>query len=128
MLNLALKHLKVSRCVIIVDSARVRVCVTVCLCLCVCVCVCLCVSVCPDSDGQNRLVNLPRFQILSKLENTPNLNNFDVERNTIEEVNFGYYTPQQFEEKTNGNESYYKNNFSVFHCNVRSMSASYDDL
>ena len=82
----------------------------------------------PDSDGQNRLANLPRFEILSKLDNIPNLNDFDVERNVIEEVNFGNYTPQQFEEKINGNDSYYKNNFSVFHCKVRSLSANYDDL
>ena len=82
----------------------------------------------PGSDGQNRLANLPRFEILSKLDNIPNLNNFDVERNVIEEVNFGYYTSQQFEEKISGNDSYYKNNFSAFHCNVRSLSANYNDL
>ena len=46
----------------------------------------------------------------------------------IEEVNFGYYTSQQFEENISGNDSYYKNNFSAFHCNVRSLSANYNDL
>ena len=34
-----------------------------------------------DADKQNSLAKLPRFEILSELDNVPNLNNFDVEGN-----------------------------------------------
>ena len=42
----------------------------------------------PVSENQNRLSNLPRFEVLSKLDNIPNLNNFDVERNFLRNINF----------------------------------------
>ena len=83
-----------------------------------------------DADKQNSLAKLPRFEILSELDNVPNLNNFDVEGNFSQEINFDYYTVEQFSNKVNVNHdrSSQNNSFSVIHCNIRSLSANCDNL
>ena len=56
-----------------------------------------------DANKQNSLAKLPRFEILSELDNIPNPNSFDVESNFSQEINFDYYTVEQFSNKVNVN-------------------------
>ena len=52
-----------------------------------------------EQSKLDRLSYLPRFEILSKLDNIPNLNNFDIEGNFVQEHDFDYFTTPQFRRK-----------------------------
>lgn len=74
------------------------------------------------------LENLPRFETTSILDKVPNLSHFDVERNLFHEVNFKYYSPQDFLNSEDIQQAFSHDSFSTLHCNIRSLAANYDNL
>ena len=72
---------------------------------------------------------LPRLDISSSESNIPHLTRSDADLHMPCELNFNYYTPTIFNndndiiECSNG-----KNSFSALNCNIRSLSANYDNL
>lgn len=83
---------------------------------------------CSNKIARNFLDTLPRLEVISKLNNIPNLSNFDVERNLTPQVNFDYYSIHDFHSREEICHSFSKNSFSTFHCNIRSLAANYDNL
>ena len=81
-----------------------------------------------EQSKLDRLSYLPRFEILSKLDNIPNLNNFDIEGNIVQENDFDYYTTPQFRRKLQEHQCSQADFFSAFHVNIRSLAANYYDM
>ena len=76
----------------------------------------------------NKLENLPRFERLSRLDKFPNLSHADAELNVFQTNNFGYYTVNDFQASEVIKQSFLKDSFSIFNCNIRSLAANYDNL
>ena len=73
--------------------------------------------------------DLPRLQLLSGLTNISSLKDFDVDSNFGNNVDFDYYSTDQFSNNQNiGNILTELDSFSVIHNNVRSLSANFDHL
>ena len=51
--------------------------------------------------------NLPRFELLSKLDKISSLNHHDVENNFMQQTDFKYYTLEDFLSNENLNQSKY---------------------
>ena len=72
--------------------------------------------------------DLPRFEILSKLDKIPNHLDLDTESYFSVGVNFNYYTPHDFHSNQEINRMNNKSLFSTIHCNIRSLQKNYDKL
>lgn len=83
---------------------------------------CLCLG------RKDYLADMPRLDCISLLDNVPNLSNTDTDNNVLSDINFDYYFPYEFYNDMFVKNSLSNNPFSVFHCNVRSLSANYDSL
>ena len=74
-----------------------------------------------DIDLPSQLKFLESYHIKSKLTNMPNLHDFDMDENLIHKVNSHYYAIIDFSRvKKNPHQ------FSLFHVNLRSLSAHID--
>ena len=74
------------------------------------------------------LDNLPRFELLSKLDKISSLNNLDVENNFMKQTDFKYYTLEDFLNNKNINRSKHTLSFSTIHFNIRSLSANHEGM
>ena len=80
----------------------------------------------------NNLEELPRFEIISKIKHAnnslSNSANSDIDANLPCQVNFNYYSTHDFHNNTEIKESLNQNTFSILHCNIRSLSANFDNF
>ena len=67
---------------------------------------------------------LPTFETRSKLSNLPNLNDFDMDENLIHTIDSQYYEITEFSKLNHA----VKDGFSLFHLNIRSLSAHLTEL
>ena len=74
-------------------------------------------------DIPSQLSMLPSYTVCSKLTKLPNLDNFDMDKNLIHAVDSRYVRIPELNELTPTKQS-----FSLFHMNVRSLSAHHDEL
>ena len=85
-----------------------------------------------DSDINDRVTeynNLPLFSITAPVLNIPHLTNTDVDRHMPTDQNFGYYTIHDFHSNSDIVEcSTNHKAFSALHCNIRSLSANFDNF
>ena len=65
--------------------------------------------------------NLPRFELLSKLDKIFSLNHHDVENNFMQQTEFKYYTLEDFLNNENLNQSKDTLSFSTIHFNIKSL-------
>ena len=72
--------------------------------------------------------NLPRFELLSKLDKISSLNHYDVENNFMQQTDFKYYTLENFLNNEDLNHSKDMLSFSTIHFNIRSLSANHDGM
>ena len=72
--------------------------------------------------------NLPRFELLSKLDKISSLNHHDVENNFMQQTEFKFYTLEDFLNNENLNRSKHTLSFSTIHFNIRSRSANHEDM
>jgi len=73
--------------------------------------------------------DLPFLSITSEITDIPHLADLDIDLNLPFDTNFRYYSPHDFHSDNNIKEcsSNYKT-FSALNCNIRSLSANYDNL
>ena len=72
---------------------------------------------------------LPRLDLISSLNNMPNLSGLDVDNNLLHQVNFNYYMIPSFHFSNDVTQLLSENSsFSVLHANVRSLAANHDKL
>ena len=72
---------------------------------------------------------LPRLDISSSESNIPHLTRSDVDLHMPCELNFNYYTSETFNNDNDIIECFNgKNSFSALNCNIRRLSANYDNL
>ena len=77
----------------------------------------------------NYLDSLPRLDLISSLNNMPNLFGSDVDNNLLHQVNFNYYSIPNFNNSDNiGQLISKKSSFTVLHANLRSLAANHDKL
>ena len=74
-------------------------------------------------DLPSHLHTLTSFESLSKLVNLPNLNDFDIDDNIINIVNSKYHSLGEINKI-----KLPRQNFSIFHTNMRSLSKHFDLL
>ena len=72
--------------------------------------------------------NLPRFELLSKLDKISSLNHHDVENNFMQQTDFKYYTLEDFLNNEDLTRSKNTLSFSTIHFNIRSLSANHDGM
>ena len=72
--------------------------------------------------------NLPKFQLISRLTNSPNLVGYDVEDNLLPDITFNYYSTSEFQNASNIGQIESESSFSLLHCNIRSLSANHGSL
>ena len=75
-----------------------------------------------------RLENLPCYNIMTSISNSPHLKDHDIDLHLPCETNFSYYTPHQFHSSEEITNLSYNKSFSVLHLNIRSLSANFDPL
>ena len=71
----------------------------------------------------SQLAMLPSFTVRSKLSKMPNRSDFDMDGNLTFFINSKYYSLAEISKLNPVNES-----FSLFHMNIRSLSAHHDEL
>ena len=74
-------------------------------------------------DMPSQLAMLPSYSVRSKLTNLPHLGDFDMDENLVHSINSKYF---EISELNNFKMS--KDTMSVFHMNIRSLSAHHDEL
>ena len=75
------------------------------------------------------LKSLPRFELISNISNIPHLIGTDVENNLVHQVDFNYYSIHDFHSSPEIDQAIsHHNSFSIFHSNVRSLAANFDNL
>ena len=72
--------------------------------------------------------SLPKFDLISKLSNIPNFEAVDIDNNLLPQIDFKYYTINNFNTQVTTDLKSSHDTFSVLHCNVRSLSANFDSL
>ena len=75
-------------------------------------------------DFSSQLALLPTLETRSKLYNLPNLNDFDMDENLIHIIDSKYYEIPEFSKLSHD----VKDGFSLFHLNIRSLSAHLTEL
>ena len=75
------------------------------------------------NDSPSQVDTLPSFEILSKLNNIPSLNSFDIDEKFVHTIDSKYYRVQDLPKSTD-----HETNFSLFHANIRSLSKHFDEL
>ena len=76
-----------------------------------------------EFDLPSHLHTLPSFETPSKLVNLPNMNDFDIDDNIINIVNSKYHSLDEINKI-----KLPRQNFSIFHTNIRSLSKHFDLL
>ena len=77
-----------------------------------------------DIDLPSQLELLGSYELKSRLAKLPNLQDFDMDENLIHAVNSKYYDVSTFPQI----KKMTKKSFSLFHSNLRSLSAHFDEL
>lgn len=81
----------------------------------------------PDETGleisSSCNVTRPSFEIESKLTNLPNLSDYDIDENISINLNSQYYSLQEI-----AAVEVSKNDFALFHMNIRSLSLHYEEF
>ena len=73
--------------------------------------------------------SLPYLDISSTSTNIPHLTNSDVDLHMPYDLNFNYYDTHEFHDNQDIIECFSGNNcFSALNCNIRSLSANFDNL
>ena len=67
--------------------------------------------------------SLPTLEILSRLQNLPNLSDYDIDENIEPDINCNYYNVQEIHSLETSNKD-----LSLLHMNIRSLSLHYDEL
>ena len=76
-----------------------------------------------DTDLPSIVDLLPSLQILSKLQNLPNLSDYDFDENIEPDIDCKYYNVQEFQSiETSAKD------ISLFHMNIRSFHLHFDEL
>ena len=82
---------------------------------------------CPN-ESCNYFDSLPKLNLISNLFNIPSLAT-DVENNLLHQVNFKYFLVHDFHSSREISQAFSQDNsLALFHANLRSLSANYDDL
>ena len=82
---------------------------------------------CPN-ESCNYFDLLPKLNLISNLFNIPSLAT-DVENNLLHQVNFTYFSVHDFHSSRENSQAFFQDNsLALFHANLRSLSANYDDL
>ena len=71
---------------------------------------------------------LPKFDLISKLSNIPNCHAYDIDNNLLPQIDFKYYSVNEFNNQVSSSLESLDHTFSLFHCNIRSLSANFDNL
>ena len=74
-------------------------------------------------DMPSQLAMLPSFTVRSKLTKMPNLGDFDMDENLVHAINSNYISMSDLSSLKLPNSA-----FSLFHMNIRSLSAHFDEL
>ena len=74
-------------------------------------------------DLPSHLETLPSFETCSKLENLPHMNDFDIDDNIVNTISSKYHTLNEISQL-----NLLRNNFSIFHTNIKSLSKHIDSL
>ena len=75
------------------------------------------------------LKSLQGFELISNISNIPHLIGIDVKNNLVHQVDFNYYSIHDFHSSPEIDHAIsHHNSFSVFHSNIRSLAANFDDL
>ena len=75
------------------------------------------------TDLPSKVDLLPSLQILSKLQNLPNLSDYDIDEIIEPDINCNYYNVQEFQSiETSAKD------ISLFHMNIRSLHLHFDEL
>ena len=73
--------------------------------------------------------NLPQLDLISALNSLNDLSNIDPDGNIPIQTNFKYYTSQEFANDLQIKNCITSSNcFSVFHANIRSLNANFDNF
>jgi len=72
--------------------------------------------------------DLPRLQVISELNNIPQLSASNPDTNIPSKVNFDYYSVNDVCNCADIQNSYPLTSFSVLNCNIRSLNANFDHL
>ena len=72
--------------------------------------------------------DLPCLQVISELNNIPQLTASDPDKNMPSKVKFDYYSVTDFCNCADIQNSYLLKSFSVLNCNIRSLNANVDHL
>ena len=67
--------------------------------------------------------SLPTLEILSKLQNLPNLSDYDIDENIEPDINCNYYNVPELQSLETSSKD-----LSVLHMNIRSLSLHFDEL
>ena len=68
-------------------------------------------------------MSLPSYETHSRLSKLPNLQDFDIDENFIHIINSHYFSSSELSKLPKA-----RNDFSLFHMNLRSLSLHYDEL
>lgn len=89
----------------------------------------ICINFINDNISNDTQIILPLLDVSSSITNIPHLTNSDVDLHMPYDKNFNYYTAHDFHSNQNIIECYNgKNAFSVLNCNIRSISANFNNL
>ena len=74
-------------------------------------------------DILSHLKSLPSYETCSRLSKLPNLQGFDIDENFIHTINSHYFSLSELSKLSKA-----RNDFSLIHMNLRSLSLHYDEL
>ena len=74
-------------------------------------------------DISSHFKTLPSYEIRSRLSKLPNLQDFDIYENFIQSINSHYFSLSELSKLSKA-----RNDFSLFHMNLRSLSLYYNEL
>ena len=81
---------------------------------------------CSSRISKLKLSLLPCFDVMASINNNPNLLKSDIDQNLPTLTNFDYYSPHDFHSSIP--LSCNAKSFSIFHLNIRSLSANFDSF
>ena len=81
-----------------------------------------------SDDSITEIRNLPSLKTASPICNIPHPTDLDADLHFPFENNFDYYTIDDFNNSDTIKDSLSRKAFTALHCNIRSLSANYDNL
>ena len=74
------------------------------------------------TDSLKSLDNLPSYEVISKASDFDTLNQFDIDENTVTNINSRYYPAYEFQSMQNGNM------LNLFHTNINGLENKFEQL